>query len=197
MVILKSTKVKRRDTQALPASGKHKACKPHPSWPTRVLLYYLNRKNFPCSYDTWSHLLEYTMPTNHSLLEEDGVFWFYVNTHQVNASNDLLHHSAAYYSRQTACRVWLSLHPLFNAYPLLGAYLLTTYTYKPTAVEDIWDCGGEWFVCVHKHALVSEPDPRKIEKEGLVNRLGWKCTLRPVCRRTSNWLLISILMCVN
>ena len=44
--------------------------------------------------------------------------------------------------------------------------------------------------------VVSEPDPRKIEKEGLVNRLGWKCTLRLVCRRTSDWLLISILMCV-
>ena len=28
--------------------------------------------------------------------------------------------------------------------------------------------------------LVSEPDPRKIEKEGLAHRLGWKCTLRPV-----------------
>ena len=28
--------------------------------------------------------------------------------------------------------------------------------------------------------LVSEPDPQKIEKEGLVNRLGWKCTLRQV-----------------
>ena len=28
--------------------------------------------------------------------------------------------------------------------------------------------------------LVSEPDPQKIEKEGLVNQLGWKCTLRPV-----------------
>ena len=36
----------------------------------------------------------------------------------------------------------------------------------------------------------------KIKKEGLVNRLGWKCTLCPVCRRTSNWILISILMCV-
>ena len=39
---------KRRDTQALPASGKHKACKPHPSWPTsrtRLLLYHV-RKNF-------------------------------------------------------------------------------------------------------------------------------------------------------
>ena len=44
--------------------------------------------------------------------------------------------------------------------------------------------------------LVSEPDPRKIEKEGLVFRMGWKCTLRPVCRRTSDWLLINILMCV-
>ena len=39
--------------------------------------------------------------------------------------------------------------------------------------------------------------PSKIEKEGLVNQLGWKCTLRPVCRCTSNWVLISILMCVN
>ena len=46
--------------------------------------------------------------------------------------------------------------------------------------------------------VVSEPDPSsRIEKEGLVNRLEWKCTLHPVCRHTSNWLLISILMCVN
>ena len=28
--------------------------------------------------------------------------------------------------------------------------------------------------------VVLEPDPRKIEKEGLAYRLGWKCTLRPV-----------------
>ena len=28
--------------------------------------------------------------------------------------------------------------------------------------------------------VVLEPDPQKIEKEGLVNRLGWKCTLRNV-----------------
>ena len=27
-------------------------------------------------------------------------------------------------------------------------------------------------------SLVSEPDPQKIEKEGLAHRLGWKCTLR-------------------
>ena len=28
--------------------------------------------------------------------------------------------------------------------------------------------------------VVSEPDPRKIGKEGLAHRLGWKCTLRNV-----------------
>ena len=43
--------------------------------------------------------------------------------------------------------------------------------------------------------LVSEPDLWKIKKEGLVNWLGWKCTLCSVCRRTSDWLLISILIC--
>ena len=47
---------------------------------------------------------------------------------------------------------------------------------------------------LHDHTLVSESDSQKIEKEGLVNWLGWKCTLRLVCRRTSDWLLISILM---
>ena len=28
--------------------------------------------------------------------------------------------------------------------------------------------------------VLSEPDPRKIEKEGLAYRPGWKCTLCPV-----------------
>ena len=28
------------------------------------------------------------------------------------------------------CRAWVSLLPLFSTNPLLGAYLLTTYTYK-------------------------------------------------------------------
>ena len=44
--------------------------------------------------------------------------------------------------------------------------------------------------------IVSEPDPQEIEKEGLVNGMGWKCTynVRPVCRRTSDWLLINILV---
>ena len=42
-------------------------------------------------------------------------------------SKDLLQ---AHARRVCTCRAWLSLHPLFSAYPLLGAYLLTTYTYK-------------------------------------------------------------------
>ena len=44
-------------------------------------------------------------------------------------------------------------------------------------------------------SLVSEPDPQKIEKEGLVNGMGWKCTPSLVYSCTSDWLLISILMC--
>ena len=45
----------------------------------------------------------------------------------MNASKDLLHTHARCVC---TCRAWLSLHPLFSAYPLLGTYLLTTYTYK-------------------------------------------------------------------
>ena len=45
----------------------------------------------------------------------------------MNASKDLLHTRAR---RVCTCRAWLLLHPLFSAYSLLGAYLLTTYTYK-------------------------------------------------------------------
>ena len=41
--------------------------------------------------------------------------------------------------------------------------------------------------------LVSEPDPQKNRKEGLGNRLGWKCTVCPECRRTSNWFMIACL----
>ena len=65
---------KRRDKQALLVSGKHKACKPHHLWPTRLLLYSDNCKNFPREMREAPHLLEYTMAANHGLLEEDGVF---------------------------------------------------------------------------------------------------------------------------
>ena len=67
------------------------------------------------------------MAASPGLFEEDGVFWFYVDTCQVNASKDLLHTHAR---RACTCRAWLSMDPLFSAYPLLGAYLLTTYTCK-------------------------------------------------------------------
>ena len=55
------------------------------------------------------------------------VFWFYVNTCQVNVSQDVLHIHACCFC---TCRACLSLHPLFSTYPLLGACLLTIYTYK-------------------------------------------------------------------
>ena len=35
-----------------------------------------------------------------------------------------------YCTLMPAYRAWLSLHPLSSTYPLLGTYLLTTYTYK-------------------------------------------------------------------
>jgi len=41
--------------------------------------------------------------------------------------------------------------------------------------------------------LVSEPDPRKNRKEGLGDRLGRKCTLRPECRHASDWFMIACL----
>jgi len=41
--------------------------------------------------------------------------------------------------------------------------------------------------------LVLEPDPRKNRKEGLGNRLGWKCTMRPECRHASDWFMIACL----
>ena len=39
-------------------------------------------------------------------------------------------HLKIYCTLMPACRAWLSLHPIFSAYPILGAHLLTTYTYK-------------------------------------------------------------------
>ena len=42
----------------------------------------------------------------------------------------LIYCISAAYTVMPACRGWLSWHPLFNAYLLLGAYLLTTYTYE-------------------------------------------------------------------
>jgi len=41
--------------------------------------------------------------------------------------------------------------------------------------------------------LISEPDPWKNQKEGLGDRLGSKCTVRPECRHASNWFMIACL----
>ena len=45
---------------------------------------------------------------------------------------------------------------------------------------------------LHKQ-VVSEPDPRKNWKEGLGDRLGRKCTVRPECRHASDWFTIACL----
>ena len=60
-----------------------------------------------------AYLLKYTSAANHGLFEEGELFGFYVNICQVNASND---------------RLWLSLHALCSAYPLLGMYLCLPLT---------------------------------------------------------------------
>ena len=46
-----------------------------------------------------AYFLKYKMAAS----EEDGVFWFYVNTRQVNASKDLLHHRSTVYKYSHAC----------------------------------------------------------------------------------------------
>ena len=56
-----------------------------------------------------------------------GCIWQKLASSQVNVSKDVLHFHA---HRSYTCRAWLSLHPLFSTYPLLGACLLTIYTYK-------------------------------------------------------------------
>ena len=60
-------------------------------------------------------------------------------------------------------------------YEKLAAFVATTQ------VGELFACEREPRNAVSTYCLVSEPDPRReIGKEGLVNRLGWRCTLRPV-----------------
>ena len=50
---------------------------------------------------------------------------------------------------------------------------------EPEQVQHQWNCIAH----MHVHVcllVVSEPDPRRIKKEGLVDKVGWKCTLRNV-----------------
>ena len=64
---------------------------------------------------------------------------------------------------------------------------MRVYTHSKVLLESL----GEAFMQMGRYAgkvqgvsggkgVLSEPDPRKIEKEGLAHRPGWKCTLRPV-----------------
>ena len=48
-------------------------------------------------------------------------------------------------------------------------------------------------LCWSFNPLVSEPDPRENQEEGLGDRdrLGRKCTLRPECRCASDWFMIA------
>ena len=52
------------------------------------------------------------------------------------------------------------------------------------SIQSYWlrDCKG-----MHTRTSLGTR-PLKNQKEGLVNWLGWKCTLCPVCRCTSDWL---------
>jgi len=45
------------------------------------------------------------------------------------------------------------------------------------------------------NTVVSEPDPRKNQKEGMGDRLGQKCTVCPECRHTSGWFIIATRIC--
>ena len=73
--------------------------------------------------------------------------------------------SRAYASVPCTVREFLSDAPFSNSVSERCALLLNS------ACVSGWSC---------THELVSEPDPRTIEKEGLAHRLGWKCTLRNV-----------------
>ena len=66
--------------------------------PSKILLYDASSP---------AYLLEYTMAASDGLFEEDGVFWFYVGTCQVNASKNLLH---THTRRACTCRAWLFLY---------------------------------------------------------------------------------------
>ena len=109
------TKVtERRATQIFPASGyiffyntKSQAT-PFADWTTK------RSKILP--YDTLSpDVLEYILDANQGFFEEDGTFDF---TLMVARWTRLINHCAL----MPACRVWLSLHPVYSAYHLLGAF---------------------------------------------------------------------------
>ena len=121
MLIQKSNM--RRATQAFPTFG----WQSHNTYPSLLMRLLVK---FP-PQDAWSsaYLFEYTMVVNHGLLDEDRVFWFLsILTRWTCLTIYCV--IALCITVMPACRVRLSLHLLISAYPLLGAYLLNTYTYK-------------------------------------------------------------------
>ena len=96
---------------------------------TPFVTYKTTTEIFPLQSPTY--ILESTMAVIHSLME-DGVFWFYINTWQVNVSTLVIYciielHIAV----MPTCKCGFNCTP-YLAYILYipGAYLLNTYTYK-------------------------------------------------------------------
>ena len=59
----------------------------------------------------------------------------------------------------------------------------TVLTPNTTHIAHSISLSGKQYLCTARWCwphIVLEPDPRKIEKEGLVNAAGWKCTLQNV-----------------
>ena len=108
-----------------------------------ISCFFANTKNF--SYPWSPYIFEYMMTANHTLFEKEGVFGFHVSTCHLEQLIAVAEDMFTLYStdRSIAVHVHVAYVPcaihvgrgfiitsLFGAYPLLGAYLLTTYTYK-------------------------------------------------------------------
>ena len=123
----------------------------------------LMTKNF--SYPWSPYIFEYMMTANHTLFEKEGVFGFHVSTchleQLVAVAEDMftlystdrsiaVHVHVAYVPRAIHVGRGFIFTSLFGAYPLLGAYLLTTYTYKRIRLLT-----GVYGICVSKFGLNS------------------------------------------
>ena len=117
-----------------------------------ISCFFANTKNF-----SYPYIFEYMMTANQTLFEKEGVFGFHVSTchleQLVAVAEDMftlystdrsiaVHVHVAYVPRSIHVGRGFIITSLFGAYPLLGAYLLTTYTYKRirllTGVYSIW-----------------------------------------------------------
>ena len=78
---------------------------------------------------------------------------------------------------KNSCQKWAWLTGLFD---LRNLKFARGHSAKILSLENLICTKFTAHTNTHAQMLVSEPDPRKIEKEGLAHRLGWKCTSRPV-----------------